>query len=1523
MTYKSGEWRYARVVNQQINPNLKKRNKWSNIANAVGSSSQSASAQFTVKLKNTKLKGSKLLAESNRVYNYPYVVTAHDFGLDIPDNANITKVQFQVSMKASKDGTGIDYPRGLVCIYGGGWGDRYDNTKKKETGFHNGLFLFNPKKNLTNGFDTCTYTVEGDNLKKADYIPRNLNATVCGIDLMFDDEKWKETTTVYIQWVRIRVYYDMPNLTLKTYINAKLLNTTESAQFTSKTGVLNTLQYELKSEKAPSGKQYLRYNVPFGTSLVSKSISKGKWNNEVWEVSLAKDETAIMTLQYIDYTVDEQVITLEGLTKDVPDSPEPHAPLKPFYYHSDFGNFDDYGILTTQVISSPIHKRHDACFLVTGKVETSRDNRIHFDVLKTGGFEYENLGDNNTLQCELDINNTTKGVELVGTTSDTIDIYVPDDLLDDEIQVCFRYCIRPLVTGDYSLITKVHGGGDSPECLFTVYPSYEYHFGGKSVFDEVNNKANYLFNWENVRFGNHRIASKLETGAYVLPCKVKDSDAVMIQSKPNIHMYKWEDLDYIGCVPLEHLHFDPKSTYKDKLLDNHYKNKRYMGKELASDEDITLNVRLHPKQVTTIQGLIDMDKPIPINANHRLFEGDSLNHRGWAEIYGITTTLTNPHWYKCDIDVKYLTHNLDTRFKINKGDKSFSKYTIPPLLVDSVSSGEAISDSETAQDYFIVDTDGGYIYNSEEIEIDNYTDENGKIVFFVVGEAEEQVAKIIEKYGADKVNIIHGETEEEFLPLLDNIENEGYSILNAEVGEPIQVDGTIYTNENQRNVFTLDEGQHFTIQSREALSGISQATLDWSTSLLSENKENAISKIIRLKNKTDNTTIFEYEYTDFDFSNYESGDGLIDCHVIGRAYRKGDYEIAITEDIQIPVIVDNDDDESVESDTVEEFYGSTLTFQLNNHNLNVIDTGYSGRELNISNILLEGESYVYEVEWVNNNTDAESGDITAFIDLNIQDSMLSSKYSEEYENMIVSPFPVAKKDLIFSRNAEEGVIYYYKDDKEEFSYLIEPYYQYHNGVDLRASPDGTGDYISIFNLNYGYRTVYLENGLVSLGINRLNGQMYLRKWNDTLKRYVTLFTFQLSHYDDVNINSISDDRIELQASNTLISMYRGHPYVILKHQGEDISILNKFGRVWCEQVNNQSQYYPSYFDLLNTQNLLPECVGGTKGIDDDCVEVFECGDTGYPDCPQLTDVSMELNLDTLIYIGEETGLSVTSQELEAGDIVYFIIDGDVLDDKPMTYPTPVTYTFDDDKEHEISAVYVGDEDKSYAVAPTVTIGVKQPVPEPPTPTPTPTPVPEGCEKSNPTTGKYKLTINAPKKFTYMDGQTITYTLTRGGVPVCKKTIEKIDFNNIHSNDTNSKGVVTSKNNDSRTHPKKYKIGASFHDYENGRKVTTVYQDVTVSKAKTRVTIIKAGTVGNKVKFLLEAVYSDRTVPLKNKKVTVYIDGVKKTAKTNDNGRVGWKITKKGNHSYKFAYAGSENYIKCSGSGKEKVKKSNG
>ena len=1477
--------KYAQTVNEQINTNTPKRNRWSNIGNAVGNSSSSASAQFTVSTSTTKDKNGKKKTVTTK--NYPYTVTGHKFGLEIPQNAIINEISIQVSMKASKKDSGIEFPRGLFCIYGGGWSKHIDNTSKKETGFHNGLYLYNPKKKLTSSYTTCTYKLSGDNLKKANIKPSDLNADVAGMDLIFDDETFSSTTTVYLQWIRIVVDYTIPNYII-THNGA---DTSESQPRQIKTGDICSLQFKVQqSTNAYGGKQCLKLTIPYGTSLVNNVVvSKGSFdrNTNIWTLNCDGKTTATLDLQYTDATVDVSKITLEGIDAD--GSLKPHVPLKEFWFNSEYGVVDDYGTTTLQQISPQVHKRHDAVFAVASKVESTYDDEITYLIGTTGSW-YENMS------YEIDPHLSSEGISIVEekTNSQQVTFKVP---INKIVDIAFRFTLRPINTGSFPLYCWVNAITISNELNVTVKEPYIYRFGNKTVATDT--EFNTKFNSEVLGVLSHRVASKLNTGAFILPCTVKDHDALMIQGKTNINMYKWEQVDYIGCVPLEQTHFDPKSNYKDKLLKTKNKNNKYVGKELSSDEDIDLNVRLHPEQVTTIQGLIDMDKPVPINANHRCFEGDALNHRGWVELYGIKAEYTNPHWYKCSIDVEYLTHNLNTRFNISKGDKTFANYAMPTLLLESVESGDSLSNNDEI-DYFIINTDGGYIYNEENTHIDYYYTEDDKIVVYLDFDDEDIKQAIIDEYSNYSIKFVIGETEDSFNELIESIVNEGYIIVSAEIGEPITVDDTEYSSENQRNIFTLDEGQHFSIKSREPLSNVSSITYDWSTMMLSEYKENAVSKIIRLIDAKESHVMFEYEYCDFDFSEFKdaseeiAGYDYINCHVIGRAYVKGDYDEVINEDIRIPVIINNDEeDEDVPDEDDEVFYGSKVTFNLNNNTLQILDNGYTGKAIEKS-VELEGESYYYEVEWKNNNTDAEDSDIVTYVDLSVSDSLLASRYSSRYGNMLISPFPVADKKLIFSRNAEEGVIYYYENDENEFSYLIDPYYTYHNGVDLRNNRGS-----SIMNLNYGYKTISLENGLVSLGINRLNGHMYLRKWDDTIKEYITLFNFQLTHYDDVNLNWISDDRIDLQASNTIISMYRGHPYVVLRHETEEILINNKFGRVWGEQVGDTAPLnYPTYWDLLNTKNMLPVCVGSSKNIDDDCIEVFECGDV--VECPDLTIGEMHFAYQDnpfIVYEDTDTEFSLTG-DLQDGDLVYLLINGDVQEE-PVQYPNPFVCNFNKSEEYELSAVYVGDDSRSYMVAPTITVYANQGDDEP-SPSPEPSPTPQ--------TGKFAIKVFAPSTMQYMDNSEIKCQLLQGGQPVRNKVIEKQIFKHIATSTTNSEGISVSRNTYADSTPKKYSVGARY--FEGGKLICKGFKNITVKKADVvweRIDSKKNGTtkVNDVVKFRLK--HSKTGNAISGAKVSITYDGKAHTKNTNSNGTVSFKIVKKGNKSFKCAFAGNSKY----------------
>ena len=1467
--------KYAQVVNPQINPNLPKRENWSKIGNAVGSTDLLASSLYTVKFnKKDKVVG----------YNYPYKVTAHDFRFNIPSNAYIKEIKFGVRMKCSTSKMGASYPS--VGFYIKDKKSSVKDSKKNKTGWHDGIYWAYSDKSMSKSLYTEEYVMNESNYKKGGFDISDINSTYFGVDLNFAEEPALEHT-IYLKWIWCEITYDVPQFTL-TSNYAKHIEEDPKALLSGQT---YDVQFTLKqSTKAYGGTRNLKLNIPFGTDIVGNvAVSKGSFNTETNTWTLNTDGVTEATLKFkmADYTIDKQSISLVGNTSTLKSE---------FWYYTSRGTVgaSNYIRIEYATATRP-HKRHTTCYAVTSTVNAditqvvySFANTKRWDVIRID--MDEGVTDSEVILDHIDYNASISEdgsypKEAYGSCYAYVNIPA-----NKTVNVGFTVCLRPKETGDNTFMVRSFRsdtgiGFADRNHEYSVADPYVYHFG--QTASDTDNVLHQQLLTNNVKITTHRITTDTETDAKVLPCSVKDGDALMIQSHPNIHMYLWEQIDYIGCVPIEHYHFDPKSTYKDKLLDTHYKNRRYMGKELAPDEDITLNIRLHPKQVTTIQGLIDMDKPIPINANHKTFEGDALNHRGWAEIYSISTTKTNPSWYKCDIDVKYLTHNLNSRFHIQKGGRTFSKYTMPSLLTTINDTGDRITNGDET-DFFIVDTDGTYNYIGDSGAWVYFFDENGDKVKWT---GDTTTLTVTEEDGT-----VVTYTGEGVLVYLEEI---GLTVETPTTNQYIKVREEYITANALRNHFTLDEGQHISIKSKEKLSTITQISFNWLSSKLNELKENAISRIVRLIDADTDDVVFEYEWCDFDFEDFvvydddetQSTESILSCRVIGRRYNGSDYEALIDEMIDLANDVETTDDEYIDSETGEQFaelkyFGSNLIFDINNNTLKIIDEGYNGKEIERT-VELEGKQYYYETYWQNNNVDGEDADIDCYLDLVVQDSVLNSEYASKYSSMYVSPFPVSDKKIIFTRNAEEGVLYYLDDNKEEFTYLIDPYYQYHNGVDLRTESED-GEYISIFNLNYGYKVIYLENGLVSLGINRLNGKMYLRKYDPVSKTYIKLFDLHLNKFDDININSISDDRIELQASDTTIIMYRGHPYVIFKHELEDIGIDTKSNKVWGQSVDGDVHLpYPVMFDLMNHENMLPACVTGK--LDDDCVQISK--EYLYPS----TDVNVTITKTNPsdVEVGDTVTFSATGQP--SGSKVCFLIkkdDWDGFDEVGCTTTGSFSYNgFKEVGAYQVMAVYVGDDTHSYSISNELSVLV--------TAEPSVTPL----------TGSYKLDINCASTMRYMGGEKIVFTLTQGGVPVSGKTIEVVDFNAINTEITDANGQAIIYNNNAKNHPKTYSIQAKY--WEGGSvKVASKTKKVKMNKGSTKFEVNHgAEHKGSNFSVKLRTNYkvNNKYSNIANRKITITANGVKKDKTTNNKGNASLKINDKGTTKYVCVFNGDKDY----------------
>lgn len=1141
------KWLYAQTVNEQVNPNLAKQNHWSSMANAVGDKSTFAKANYTRKGK----KGAY-------TYTTPYVVTAHDFRITediVPENAYITKVTIECRFKIDK-GLKVKAPVAKFMIYKGTGSVTQQKTKGK-TGWYNDTYCVYPSKNVGTSETTVEYTISGTEWNKIKYPTSQLYNTVMGIDLHFQNptSMGANAQSIYMKWARIKIYYEKFDPYLIWTPNS--IDGDDPSECVVGDTVKVCGEFGNRSH-VNGGTQVLDVQIPFGFELIDYTCdsncnfeivdvyeNQGKWT--CTGKALAKNKLCLnlraksMGLKRIEARLND--ILFEG----------------EYYYVNDYTNVDyNYAFVTfpeaTECKPMCVNFRAKSLSyddFVRFNIDTDNDHRVnHNNISDTVKDAYNNHNNGNYLiGWELSQESQANGVSISSYGNNFIEFEIDRNIVEigDEVEIKWTGCFIPMFSGDNALrITDENG------ILQRIYGYTVKAFDGVTlVKDEVN--------WEELWWNDHRVLSEVETDGYIIPCGVADYEQLMYEGECTLRAYLQKDIAYIGCVPIQRSHYDPDHDFSNDLVKNTSKNKTYEGKKGEYEEETSLKIKLPPRDWTTIEGLAKLDKPVPVNLVPEAFEGDLLNHRGWVELYGIKgLSKTNPLYYDGEIEVDYLTHNINSRFEIIKGDKVF-KGQLPSMLAPVVDSGDEFAsysyineDGEevVSSGYFIVDTDGGYVYDDE-------------------------------------------------------------------------------AEENQRTLISIDNGQYATIQSVDILPEQSQISMEWNCSKILENRENNIRRIISLI--SNNKTILEYEYFDFE---YIEEDEYYTCKVTCRVLNNDEWEVKFTKPLNLAIDIESlqlyrnndgelvqepepdteiDDDDDISIDIYNDFmYGSTVHFILNNKHIQIVDEGYNGREIAEEfDLPEETNNYKYNVDWINNNTDGETNEVITFFDFEVQETILTSDLTNQYGNLRISSFPIANQTLLFTRKSEEGNLYYWKDSDVPFTYIQEPFYMYFCGVDLTA-----GNGFSIFDLNNSYSIFYLQNGLVRIGFNRLNGDIYLSKYDIYSRQYLNVTQLHLTNYTDFTIGAYSDDKIEVKAGTTVFTMYRGHPYVIVSHKNEDLIFDTVWNQVWAETTNNDDPLdFPALWNLTNDSNLLPECVGGLN-LSKSCV-TFSTYENSV-DVPDLT-----------------------------------------------------------------------------------------------------------------------------------------------------------------------------------------------------------------------------------------------------------------------------------------------------------------
>lgn len=1363
------------------------------------------------------------------VYTRPFTFTALDFKFNIPKCAYVTKLVFKVRIKVSGK-TNIKSPLARFNLYHGT--KSVETYQVDDTGWDDGYYYYNPGGKLSTSWQDITYVLSGNEFHKRGYPASEINEQRMGIDLRWykSSDMSVKDHTVSIQWVACKVFYELADESLtfdKTTSENNPRFTTAGMPYTI------TVNYKNNSRaRCCSQAETIDVSLPKGM-VVTGVPSKGTYSNNKWLVPCDANSTAKLTLNVTNYSIGEDKI---GFTIDN------GKKYNYWVYSAPVSN--DVGTVTPYP-KNPIQKGVKSCVNFKSTVNASDGVATYNIVMDT---------DNNTNPDIIwTLNDDIEGVSInyEETTNNQVVINVP---ANEVWEVSFTGCFIPSFVGDSHVSANLDGG----TTVTAPYHSYEppiFVVRNNPYTDEndISVMELGLTNPSNIVFYTHRVATSTEIEAYVIDCSIADFDANMALDDCTLSANIWEKVNYIGCVPLPFAHFDPKSTYENKEIVESYKNKTYMGKEGVIDENITLNFRVPPKDVTTLQGLVKLDKPTPINASWRCFEGDALNHRGWAVLSKITAEKTNPLYYKCEATVTYITHDIHTKFQIFKNSQVNST-KMPDLLDYTVELGANLS---TELDYLDINTDGGFIY-----------DEDGE-------------------------------------------------------------DGA-------KNIFSLDEAQHLSIKTKNILSDVSKVRFDWYSNRIREFRENNIQRIFRLIDK-DGNSVFEYEYSNFSFEDefttcdisirVKTNTGGWDIKTIESVDLKTETEadpIADGDDedfIEVGIIDDDyediDDDEDIESDLSDEdednepsyvpgyiapefnpndyditfIYGTSVEFELNGNSLTIHDAGYNGREVSETVTLVNGNRYFFESYWLNNNQDGMTESLVSYVDIEIMESMLSTLYSEQYSNLIVSPFPIPHKTLVFTRESEEGTIYYLTGE-EPFKYMLEPYYQYHCGCDL-VSADG----ISIFDLNNSYTRFYIENGLVRLGFNKFNARLYLAKWDIGSKQWITTNYFHMKDGTKFALEKYSDDKIVIKAgNNTFFTIWRGHPFIGINNPSDKIWIDSKFNYAYSDLVEGVAYPFPLIHDFMNTENMLLDCIGGYV-LDDDCITVSD------DEIIVGTNHTITLTVPEFATNEQNTTLSATLDPSTTDGVVHFFVDGKEVG--TAEYPFNFTYKFDKNGDHTVQAVYTGDEDDNIAISDEYSIIVKAPDPRPGTPADVP-----GI------TGTYSLKIiSAPSYFTYRDGKSVVVQLKRGSTPMKRMPLEiqRPDGHTVTKyTDANGQYAIV---NDSVDYVPfdSYQWGARFYDStdeDRDRKfICEALKWIEIKKATpTFANSSDMGRVtkGKHLRIKLKGVAG----PLEDKSLTYKINGgTKKTKTTNQYGNIHIACNTKGDYKIKVWFAGSKRYAK--------------
>ena len=1347
--------RWAKLVHGQPNTNEKKewKNEWFDVEKATSFNGKQKPTGFMYSSFDKTYHN----ITGNTVKDRPETITAINFDLEnaIPKTAYITKIIFKVRMMV-KGNISVRTPHARFNMYGGR--SPVETYREDYTGWLSGFYYFNPNKKITNTWQEIEYVMNESDFHKRDYPIESLFEEKFGIDLVWHQPtKQSAEHEIRVSHIGVTIDYVTPNH--KITFDVQTSGNNPRYVDLGKEYAVEILH--VNDSKATDEIREIQFNIPNDIEI-TEVIGDYDTEHNTWAVKGKGIDKLILKLKNWDMGL-KTISLSENIIGNYN------------YYVYGQSTLSDVG--DVKCYAHDIHKGHKEYIDFKARVN-SHDGQIQFNV------DVDDRNPNTDVEWEL--TEEIDGVSIDDSTTNNLIVFnVPVDITRD---ISFRGYFISQQMGETTATIEDY------TVNYNVLQPYQYIFSNNIKEDE--NVCNLVINPSMNNTYVHRGIIRTNLKTPIIECSFANN--LMEIGECTLHADIFDKINYIGKVVLKKItQCNPKSKLTNKLIRESGKNHLFLGKEGDINEDISLTTYVRPADSVTLQGYAELDEPVPINANHECFEGDPLNHKGWAELTGVEIEETNPLWYKVNLDVTYITHDLNTKFEIVKGNTE--KLPLPTLFTTVFELGENLSE---ATDIFEVDTDGGFIYDDAN-EIDN------------------------------------------------------------------------------NNIFNLANSQNLLIKTKNTLANVFEMVFDWMTVKNNEDNQNKMSRVFKLIDLDTGNSIMEYEYTDITFN--KDANGNIESITATTILRGMDIDMGQnpqTHPIELQYEILDDEDDIETNDKI--IYGSTLRMEVNQNKLKIVDEGFNGREIEISNVELVSGNYIFLSEWTNGNDDGGTEDIISYINIELNETLLNSTYSEYYDKLVISPFPIPKKQLVFTRESDEGTIYYYRDDNYPFKYRLEPFYQFLNGTNLV-----TRSSISLFNLNNSYSHFYIENGLVRMGFNKYNGELYLAKYDVVSKSWVTTHYFKMRDDIKFQLALLSSDKITIKAGDdSYFSIWRGHPFIAVSHPTDVIHFDNHFTYIYGDNIDNTEHDLPVMFSLLNTDNLLPIDIGG---------RYLNYKDITIDDDYRIDDVSIELNLVEEYVALQECVLKVNCAS-NNGKVHYFV-DGEeigVSDIAPFDY----THIFSKDDIYEIQAVYVGDDGVGFSEIALLKVNQREDIP------PVDPDVP---------TGKYKLEfISAPSNLRYRDNKTISFKLKRGDRAVKGATLEVQKVNSTITRTTNENGIVTVYNNEHLSQLGTYIWACRFYTVESGS------HDKLVCQVSKRIRMLKgnpyfalanapADNIYQKNE-LIQIKLSDNVSSIEQVKVSYRINNnAKKTKTTNDNGNFFFKFNKSGTYVIKVYFAGNKMY----------------